>query len=162
VAAAFDPAFVRDQGGLAIAAETVVARSGLPSLRDLRHAEWKGTPPLTRTPHAVAGPRWFAVGDATGYVEPFTGEGMAWALAAAVAVVPMASRAVSDWSDRLAQEWTATHRRVIVRRQAICRMTARVLRSPVLCSWVVRGLNWCPALAGPVVQRLNRPFPRVY
>jgi flavin-dependent dehydrogenase len=161
VAAAFDPAFVRDAGGLGNAAERVVKLSGLPPLPELAAADWKGTPPLTRTPRAVAGPRWFAIGDATGYVEPFTGEGMAWALAAAVAVVPVALRAVDRWAERHAREWAATHRRVVTRRQSICRADARVLRSPGLCSLVVRGLNVLPVLAVPVVRSLNQPFPGV-
>jgi menaquinone-9 beta-reductase len=156
VAAAFDPDFVRDAGGLGNAAERVVKLSGLSPLPELAAADWKGTPPLTRTPRAVAGPRWFAVGDATGYVEPFTGEGMAWALAAAVAVVPVALRAVDHRTEHHAREWAATHRRVVTRRQTVCRIAARVLRSPGLCSAVVRGLNAIPALAAPVVKVLNR------
>jgi flavin-dependent dehydrogenase len=160
VAAAFDPGFVRECGGLGPAAEQVVRRSGLSALPELAAADWKGTPPLTRTPRAVAGPRWFAVGDATGFVEPFTGEGMAWALAAAVAVTPIVNRAVNDWTDRHAREWAAAHHRVVTRRQAVCRIAARVLRSPRLCRWVVRGLNVLPAVAAPVVKLLNHPLPR--
>lgn len=161
VAAAFDPEFVKANGGLRPAAALVVKASGLPPLPELAEADWKGTPPLTRTPRTVAGPRWFAIGDATGYVEPFTGEGMAWALAAAVAVVPIASRAVDAWCDDIPSEWIATHHRVVTRRQTVCRLAARVLRSPRFCSWVVRGLNVLPALAAPVVRQLNHPLPRV-
>lgn len=160
VAAAFDPGFVKKSGGLGPAAEQVVRTSGLPPLPELADADWKGTPPLTRTPRAVAGPRWFAVGDATGYVEPFTGEGMAWALAAAVAVAPIASRAVDGWTDEFAREWAAAHRRIVSRRQSVCRVAARLLRSPALCRWVVRGLALLPALAAPVVKLLNHPLPR--
>lgn len=161
VAAAFDARFVKDSGGLGAAAEQVVRASGLPALPELLDAEWKGTPPLTRTPRAVAGPRWFAIGDATGYVEPFTGEGMAWALAAAVAVPPLAARAVVGWSDEHPREWAAIHRRVVTRRQGVCRAAARVLRSPAVCSFVVRGLRAFPALAAPVVTLLNLPLARV-
>ncbi len=158
VAAAFDPQFVKDAGGLGVAAARVVGASGLPPLPELADADWRGTPPLTRTPMAVAGPRWFAVGDATGYVEPFTGEGMAWALAAVVAVVPIANRAVDGWTEAHAREWTAAHRRVVTRRQWVCQWTARLLRMPGLCSWAVRVLGVLPALAAPVVQVLNRPL----
>jgi flavin-dependent dehydrogenase len=160
VAAAFDPQFVKTCGGLGVAAEQVVRPSGLPPLPELAGADWKGTPPLTRTPRAVAGPRWFAVGDATGYVEPFTGEGMAWALAAAVAVVPVANRAVDGWIEAHAREWTVAHKRVVSRRQSVCKAAARVLRSPGVCSLVVRGLNLMPSLARPVVQALNKPLSR--
>lgn len=44
----------------------------------------KGTPTLTRRRLSVESDgRVFLVGDATGYVEPFTGEGMSWALSGA-------------------------------------------------------------------------------
>jgi flavin-dependent dehydrogenase len=47
--------------------------------------DWLGTLPLTRRTPRPAGHRVLVVGDAAGYVEPFTGEGMAWALATASA-----------------------------------------------------------------------------
>jgi hypothetical protein len=48
-------------------------------------ATWRGTPPLTRSqPVADATGRILRIGDAAGYVEPFTGEGMGWALASAL------------------------------------------------------------------------------
>ena len=48
-----------------------------------RGRQWRGTPPLTRRAPSLAAERVFVLGDAAGYVEPFTGEGMAWALASA-------------------------------------------------------------------------------
>jgi flavin-dependent dehydrogenase len=106
----------------------------------------------------VAGPRWFAVGDAAGYVEPFTGEGMAWAVAGAVAVAPLAARGVASWDNRLVAEWSAAHRRLIGNRQFACRVVSRGLRSPLVCRLAVRGLSLVPSLAGPVVRSLNRPY----
>ena len=155
-AAAFDAGFVRDAGSLPTAAERTLHEAGLP-LPELHAADWKGTPPLTRRPTSVAGPGWFAVGDAAGYVEPFTGEGMAWAIAGAVALAPIAARAVERWDDSLAAEWVAVHRSIVGRRQAVCRLTARVLRSPLACRMLVRGLRVLPGLANPFVRALNRP-----
>ena len=158
VAAAFDAGFVRQCGGLGEAADRIVSGSGLPPLAGLKSAHWKGTPPLTQRPRTVAGPRWFAVGDAAGYVEPFTGEGMAWAVAGAVAVAPLAVRGAKNWDDRLRAEWAAGHRRLIGRRQLACRVVARGLRSPFVCRWAVRVLARVPSLSGPVVRSLNRPY----
>ncbi|MCA9289809.1 MAG: FAD-dependent monooxygenase, partial [Phycisphaerales bacterium] len=42
--------------------------------------EWFGAPPLARRRPCLATSRVLVIGDAAGYVEPFTGEGMAWAL----------------------------------------------------------------------------------
>lgn len=160
VAAAFDPTFVRDAGGLGAAAVTVLREAGFPAIASLDSAAWRGTPALTRTARHVAGDRWFAVGDAAGYVEPFTGEGMAWAIASGTAVAPIAARAAEAWSDSLSREWEATHARLVRSRQTVCRAAAWVLRLPRLSRLAVRALAVMPALSRPVVGALNRPGAR--
>jgi flavin-dependent dehydrogenase len=102
----------------------------------------------------VTGHRLFVVGDAAGYVEPFTGEGMAWALSSAVALAPLA---VGEWRPEAARHWTATHRRVVVARQGPCRWLAAALRRPWLMGGIVAMLSLWPALAWPVTHALNRP-----
>jgi 2-polyprenyl-6-methoxyphenol hydroxylase-like FAD-dependent oxidoreductase len=158
VAAAFDPAFVRSCGGPGPAVAAVLDSAGWPGIPDADHRPWKGTPFLTRRPDAIAGERWLAVGDAAGYVEPFTGEGMAWAVASARAVVPFAARAAAVWDDRLIARWTRTHRRRIGRRQWACGIVSRVLRHPVPTRGVLAAISRLPRLARPVVAALNRPI----
>lgn len=153
VAAAFDAAFVKQAGGLGPAAEAILGETGWPVPPGLADLPWKGTPALTRRRSQIAGHRLFAVGDAAGYVEPFTGEGMAWALTAAAALAPIAAR---DWHPGLAREWEATHRRVLGRRQFGCRVIAKALRSPRFTRLAVRVLSAVPGLARPVVAALNR------
>jgi len=157
IAAAFDPRFIRESGGLGSAARAVLAEAGFPAIATLAELPWRGTPALTRRARQVAGTQWFAIGDAAGYVEPFTGEGMAWALASGVAVAPIAAR---EWTPAAAHEWTQVHARLIRRRQGVCRVVARVLRSPTLSRWVVRVLAVAPILSRPVVSALNRPVGR--
>jgi menaquinone-9 beta-reductase len=157
LAAAFDPAFIRKSGGVGRAAEVVLQSAGLPPVPDLSERVWQATPALTRRPDRIAGDRWFAVGDAAGYVEPFTGEGMAWAMAGAVRVAEIASRGVTNWSDRLIDEWSRSHARIVGRRQWSCRMLSRILRSPRACRWLVSSLAFAPLIAKPIVRILNRP-----
>jgi flavin-dependent dehydrogenase len=157
IAAAFDSEFVRRSGGLGPAAVAVLADAGLPAIPGLDAVAWKGTPALTRRPKRIAGPRWFAVGDAAGYVEPFTGEGMAWAMAGAVVVAEIAHRANSMWSDEFIREWSCAHARIVGKRQWSCRILSRMLRSPTACRWIVAGLATVPTLAYPFVRLLNRP-----
>ncbi len=159
VAAAFDVAFAKARGGPGPAAEAVLAEVGWPRIAGLAELGWRGTPALTRRARALAGERWFAVGDAAGYVEPFTGEGMAWAVMSAAAVAPLAARAVRNWDESLVAEWAAAHRRAIGARQRTCRIVSRVLRSPALTTLTVRALSVLPPLARPVVAALNRPSP---
>jgi flavin-dependent dehydrogenase len=154
VAAAFDPAFVKASGGLGPAAADVLGSAGWPVPSELAGAPWKGTPALTRRPVRVAGERFFVVGDAAGYVEPFTGEGMAWAVMSAAALAPIAAR---DWRPGLAREWETAHSRVVANRQRMCRVVSRVLRSPRLCRLAVRALGLVPGLATPFTSALNHP-----
>jgi menaquinone-9 beta-reductase len=156
-AAAFDPEFIRQAGSLAIAAIQTLQQAGFPIPAELQTAIWKGTPPLTRQPSRVAGFRWFAVGDAAGYVEPFTGEGMAWAISGAVSLAPIVVQAATSWNSQMEANWTQTHQSRIGQRQSGCRWVARLLRSPLVCRFAVHGLALFPALARPVVRRLNRP-----
>ena len=116
---------------------------------------WRGTPPLTRQARQVAAERLFVVGDAAGYVEPFTGEGMAWALASGTAVAPIAARGAQQWRPQLIQQWTVAHRRAVTRRQTVCRAAAAVLRRPWLTRLTVRLLRQAPLLAAPVIGCLN-------
>ena len=152
VAAAFDPAFVKHAGGIAEAAHQIWRRTHWPR-PVFQSAKWRGTPALTRTPATMAGPGWLAVGDATGYVEPFTGEGMAWALGSARLAVPHVFAAL----DGQPSTWQATHRRVIRPRQRICRAVANGLRSQWLSAAAVRILRRFPALARPMLARLSAP-----
>ena len=158
VAAAFDASFLKHEGGPGPAAEVVLSEVGWPVPAGLAEMPWRGTPALTRRPTRLAGRGVFVVGDAAGYVEPFTGEGMAWAVMSAAALAPIADRAARRWDDWCAREWEAAHARVVARRQRVCRVVVRVLRSPRLTGLAVRALNVFPAFARPVVAALNRPY----
>jgi flavin-dependent dehydrogenase len=153
IAAALDPRFVSAQGGLGPAAAAVVAQAGFPAA-GLAGLDWTGTPPLTRRPAALAAERVFLIGDAAGYVEPFTGEGIGWAVAAASAVSPLAQRAVAGWSPALVREWSPAYERAVGRRQRLCRFIARALRSPAAVAASVRLLGSLPAAASPVLRHL--------
>jgi flavin-dependent dehydrogenase len=156
VAAALDAAWVRASGGPGRAVLPLLTAAGLPPVPDLIGLAWRGTPALTRRATRLAGERLFVLGDAAGYVEPFTGEGMAWALAGGLAVAPLAAEAVRRWRPSLAGAWAATYRRVVVRRQHLCRAAAAVLRRPLLAGALVRLLARVPGLASPLIRHLNR------
>jgi menaquinone-9 beta-reductase len=155
LAAALDPNRVRVCGGPGPAAEALLAEVGWPAVPNLAKLNWRGTAALTRQPRHRASERLFLIGDAAGYIEPFTGEGMAWALAAGRAVAPVAARAVQHWHPRLAHEWDTIYQRLIEPRQHVCRVVAAVLRSPWLMRIVVGLLAHAPRLALPVTHYLG-------
>jgi flavin-dependent dehydrogenase len=155
LAAALDPGWVRVCGGPGQAAAALLAEAGWPEVPNLAELNWRGTAALTCQVRHRASERLFLIGDAAGYIEPFTGEGMAWALAAGRAVAPVAARAVRRWHPGLAREWEAIYRRLIEPRQLVCRAVAAVLRSPWLTRTVVRLLTLAPRLALPATHYLG-------
>lgn len=155
IAAALDPGAVRDCHGPAPVAARILEQAGFPSIDTLATAEWRGTPPLTRRATSVAARRLFVLGDAAGYVEPFTGEGIAWATSAAVAVAPLACQAALEWNDELAAQWRRRYASMVRQRQWLCRAMAFGLKRPLLVRAGLRILSRMPGLATPVTHRLN-------
>lgn len=160
IASAMDPALVKRSGGLGPAAELIIAEAGFPPVPNLTEAAWRGTPLLTRRAIPPACHRAFAIGDAAGYAEPFTGEGIAWALAAGASVAPLAQRAASRWQPSLIDEWSREYRRLFRRKQWICLTIAKALRHKTLTRAAVAALSRAPALASPIVRLLDRPVRR--
>jgi flavin-dependent dehydrogenase len=155
VAAAIDSRFLRQCGGPAAAIATILQQAERP-VPAVESSAWQGTPPLTRRTEKLADWRLFVSGDAAGYVEPFTGEGIAWALTAAVAVAPLAEQACTAWDERLVTLWHQRYGRLIRRRQRLCRMLTAVLKHPWAASTAWAGLSMLPRLARPLVHHLER------
>ncbi len=157
VAAALSPEAVRAAGGPGRVVQRIIAGAGLPPL-SLEGASWRGTPPLTRQVRRVGLHRLFVLGDAAGYVEPFTGEGMAWALSSALAVAPLAAAGARKWRPGLARDWQRCYLQLVLRRQWPCRLARALLRRPWLVQGLIALLDRLPGLAAPVVHLLNRPL----
>ena len=157
VAATFDPALVRRVHTPGAAALQVLEEAGALAVCGLADAEWRGTAGLTRRTIPLAHDRLFFLGDAAGYVEPFTGEGIAWAFASARAVEPLALGAINCWHPRLARQWARTHRRLVGRRQLVCRALALGLAQPWLVRIGFETLERVPLAATCVMRLLNTP-----
>lgn len=143
VATAFDPSFVRAHGGVGRAVSTLIEHSGLPVWNALAESRWHGTPLLTRRREQVCAPRLLVLGDAAGYAEPFTGEGMGWAMADGAA----AARLIGlPWNDNTPRQWMQYHRESVMPRQRRCRMIARLLRHASLAAPMLRVLSRFPGI----------------
>ncbi|MFO7775599.1 MAG: FAD-dependent monooxygenase [Candidatus Hydrogenedentota bacterium] len=156
IAAALDPAWVQAQGGLAAAASAVLGHAGWPAPKGLEEAPWKGSPSLTVRREPVVRERAFVFGDAAGYVEPFTGEGMAWAMCGAHAIAPIINEVLTEgYQPRHAQAWTQAHARLARRRQRVCAWVARTLRHPAAVHLCLHALRMTPVLAMPLLKHIN-------
>lgn len=119
----------------------------------------QATPPLTRTASLVAGVsgRILRVGDAAGYVEPFTGEGIGWALAGgrmlAEVLAPRRQERQIDVADpaQVAAFYRDAHGRHFAPHHRRCGRVASLLRQPVAVAAAVTAAQVMPSVAGRLV-----------
>jgi menaquinone-9 beta-reductase len=166
IAAAVDPAQLKT-----LSASEVVGRilneSGIwPGIEPLvSAADWRGTAPLTRSPRRVAVDNVLVLGDAAGYVEPFTGDGMAAALHSALAVEQLVTQhlaatrleikthgAIEAEIDRLGSEWITVHGAIVRSARRRCRFLAALIRRPAAARLALRMISAWPALANPFLR----------
>ncbi|MBS0191663.1 MAG: FAD-dependent monooxygenase [Phycisphaerales bacterium] len=126
-AAALDPAFTKQVGGPGGAVASLIPHLLPEERRVLETAAWRGTPKLTRI-RRVEGPGVLVVGDAAAYVEPFTGEGMTWALRHGLRVGEFAARICEGGYQ--AGAWASEWKRAALPRRLACRTVSLGLRSP--------------------------------
>jgi flavin-dependent dehydrogenase len=157
LAAALDAGAVARAKGVGPVVCDVLGSGRWPVPAGVSCANWRGTPQLSRRPRRVAADGLFVVGDAAGYVEPFTGEGMACALHGGRAVVPLALRAIDRWHPELAAAWTKTIRGDVQRRLALAAVAAWSLRRPSIATTLTSLLSSWPGLAARPIAWLNRP-----
>lgn len=135
----------------------ILTYAGISFPADLMNAHWRGTPPLTSRPRHVAAERVLLIGDAGGYIEPFTGEGMAFALEAANAITPLVVQAVQSWKPAIGENWELLHRRMVRDRQRTCRQLAWVLRRPWAASLTLSICRVMPAIAERMIHNTTYP-----
>jgi menaquinone-9 beta-reductase len=155
MAAALDASAVKASGDPAQAVRRVLEKAGLPPIASLPVEGWRGTPALTRASATLASSRVFVVGDAAGYVEPFTGEGMAWAIDSSAAAARCILQSPSGWDERLVALWQSAQRSRMRRGQLACRLLAAALRKPLVVGTAVNVLSRLPALARPFVRHIS-------
>ncbi len=155
VAAALDPARVHESGP-APAVAGVLADCGLDVPRSLAGARWSGTKPLSRCLIRPAGFRLLVLGDAAGYTEPFTGEGMSWALEDALSAEGLLARGFGEWPNEIESDWVRSAR-ARRRRDWLGRWAARVLRSPLAARTAFGVMERLPGVARKGIGMAQAP-----
>jgi menaquinone-9 beta-reductase len=118
--------------------------------------DWLATPALTRSSTRVASDRVFLLGDSIGYIEPFTGEGMSWALASAEAVMPLVSKSIgSTWHDGLSHEWTSWVDSQRRQKQKTCWWISRQLRRLSVAAWTLRLCNSIYPIRAAIIKKVT-------
>ncbi|MEK9506896.1 FAD-dependent oxidoreductase [Gemmatimonadota bacterium Y43] len=152
VAGALDPSALREGGGIGPAVARILRDAGAVPPTGDPALGWRGTPALTRRAPLPGADRLLLIGDAAGYVEPFTGEGMTWALESARAVVPHARRILADgWRASDLRVWQR-HCDRAGRARALVRAVAWISRTPRRVDSALWLLERAPRLATPFVH----------
>jgi|LakMenEpi03Aug12_release.lakeMendotaPanAssembly.Ray.scaffolds.fasta_scaffold01085_14 flavin-dependent dehydrogenase len=157
IAAAVDPTEVRGKNSIPATIDSIVEYCGYRPDAVWHTKPWMTTPHLTRASNPVAIPRVFLVGDSIGYIEPFTGEGMSWALASGFAVVPLIASAIrcNSYEDSSSKwnQWAIQQRRFS---QSVCRWVAKQARMPRRAQWVLRVCDWFPPIRNWIVRKATQ------
>jgi flavin-dependent dehydrogenase len=155
VAMAMDQSRMRSLGGAVAAVGQILHAVGFPALPT--EALFRGTPLLTRHRPRVAGPGLFVLGDAAGYLEPFTGEGISWAMQQALLLVPIVREAIPGPKSQHAEVWQLQCQRFFRQQRRYCQAAIWMRRNFNLGTRIVALLGWFPGLASPLVRALNTP-----
>ncbi len=161
VALALDRAAAQCAGGVAAAAAQLFCDSGLPCPVNLGRASFRGTPFLTRQRRRVADAGLVVIGDAAGYVEPLTGEGMAWAMQQALLAAPIVSEAIVRSDPNHVRRWQQEYERFFRGRRDVCRVATWMRRNIRLGRLAVAMLARAPWLATPWIRSVNRAAPQI-
>jgi flavin-dependent dehydrogenase len=156
LAAAIQPNLLKDQLPFGAWVRQTLRQYNLHIDFPLEEAEWRGTPALTRTIQQPYGHRWLAIGDSAGYVEPFTGEGMAWAMAGGVAAANLISENLLNWNTQQEEKWGELYRQMIRQRQWSCRSLAWLLQTPLRSRIAIEAATWLPGIGHWFVKDINR------
>ncbi|TMB82556.1 MAG: hypothetical protein E6J39_08460 [Chloroflexi bacterium] len=102
-----------------------------------------GAAPIGHRVTRVAGDGWLLVGDAAGFIDPFTGEGIYRALRSA----RLAAEALGRPDASVAQHYVAARRAGFASKDALTWLIQGMLAAPPLLSYAVRRLGARPRLA---------------
>ena len=161
LAAAVDRKLIADEGGPAAGiahllheacGDSTLAAAIERTILAVPGATFRATPPLTHHSPRIAGAtqRIFRVGDAASYVEPFTGEGIGWALAGG----RILAESLLDDIATAAASYRLAHRRLFATNHARCRWVARGVRQPGIVSGAVGLAQFMPWAARRAVPLL--------
>jgi menaquinone-9 beta-reductase len=109
----------------------------------------RGAAPIGQRVAETAGPGWLLVGDAAGFIDPFTGEGIYRALrsARAAATALTAQAGANDELGAVAAAYRAARRRAFASKDALTWMIQAMLAAPPLLHYAVQRLAARPEAA---------------
>ncbi len=116
-----------------------------------------GVGPMAHAVRACGGDGYLLVGDAAGFLDPFTGEGIHRALRGAEIAAAAADRALRAGSDAAAigAEYAQTRRALFGAKERLTAIIQLFVHAPALMNYVVERLNQRPVLAAQFANVLG-------
>ncbi len=126
----------------------VLGQTGLDDLDPHQCIRLLGAGPIPCRPGRIAAGPVVLVGDAAGYTEPFSGEGMSWALQGAQVLAEVAARREpGSWPSDASRDYQRSWRRHVGRRQYLGRALSTALERPGLGRSLHRVAGRHPSIA---------------
>jgi len=113
--------------------------------------------PMPMRARRVAGDRFALVGDAAGYVDPFTGEGMSWAIESADALCETFRKRGGEWSTGHARDYARRWRTRIGRGHRKAAIVSMAIRRPRLLRIAMGCGLPVDRFSSTLFESLNRP-----
>jgi 2-polyprenyl-6-methoxyphenol hydroxylase-like FAD-dependent oxidoreductase len=157
MAAALDPTSCRQAGGPMNLVREILRSCDRAMPESLPGARLQGTGKLTRHRKQLGGHRVLTLGDACGYVEPITGEGMAWAARGALELNRLMPQSATLWNEQLSRQWERLHWETIGRQQRWCRAMRATMHHPVMAGAGIFMGHAMPAAARWIAKAICQP-----
>ena len=125
------------------------------ALQEGRPSRWNAAGPLPWKPTRIADESTALVGDAAGYAEPFSGEGMRWAFESAYGLT-RAWRQHGGWSAAAAQTYSKWHSDHIASRQRKTLRMAWFLAQPTRAYVICKAARTFPRVASWLACNMTR------
>ncbi len=125
------------------------------ALQEGRPSRWNAAGPLPWKPTRIADESTALVGDAAGYAEPFSGEGMRWAFESAYGLT-RAWRQHGGWSAEAAQTYSKWHSDHIASRQQKTLRMAWFLEQPTRAYVICKAARTFPRVASWLACNMTR------
>ena len=143
--------------------DELLCDAGFPETAQAHVGELRMTPPLTRKRLPGSG-ALLAVGDAAAYIEPFTGEGMAWAIESGIEAADCiashfrsaASPLIAGAESTIAEAWIRRSGELARQRHWICRSLSTALASPTIAKCVIPMAKLAPWAVRMTIGQLNQ------
>jgi flavin-dependent dehydrogenase len=144
IAAALSATLIKRHRGLNNAIRSILLTAGFEVPFD-NNQLFESTPLLSRSSSTFVSKRLLSVGDNAKFVEPFTGEGIGWAMLSSILVFPAIEKALRDPGNFHLSEEARKYQKVLRLYHLRCFLMTSLLRSELMTKTIMAALATFPS-----------------